>query len=39
MTAAFSGGLFLAVGMVHLLPEAEENFEEYYSEIGVERNK
>ena len=27
---AFSGGLFLAVGLVHLLPEAAANFEESY---------
>lgn len=29
---AFSGGLFLAVGIIHLLPEAAENFENYYKE-------
>ena len=27
--AAFSGGLFLSVGLYHLLPEAVENFEKY----------
>jgi len=27
---AFSGGLFLAVGILHLLPEAAENFDNYY---------
>jgi zinc transporter 1/2/3 len=27
---AFSGGLFLCVGMLHLLPEAQEKFEDYY---------
>jgi zinc transporter 1/2/3 len=27
LTSAFSGGLFLAVGVIHLLPEANENFE------------
>jgi zinc transporter 1/2/3 len=32
MTKAFSGGLFLAVGLVHLLPEANEHFENYYKE-------
>jgi len=30
LTKAFSGGLFLAVGIVHLLPEASENFENYF---------
>ena len=29
---AFSGGLFLAVGLVHLLPEAVANFEETYDD-------
>jgi len=29
---AFSGGLFLCVGLLHLLPEANENFNEYYEE-------
>lgn len=33
-TAAFSGGLFLSVGLIHLLPEAAENFEDYYAEKG-----
>lgn len=28
----FSGGLFLAVGILHLLPEAAENFENFYKE-------
>ena len=28
---AFSGGLFLCVGLLHLLPEANENFNEYYA--------
>ena len=30
MTKAFSGGLFLAVGLVHLLPEANEHFGNYF---------
>lgn len=29
---AFSGGLFLAVGILHLLPEAAENFDNYYKD-------
>ncbi|CAK66732.1 unnamed protein product (macronuclear) [Paramecium tetraurelia] len=29
---AFSGGLFLAVGLVHLLPEAAENFEQSFDD-------
>lgn len=29
---AFSGGLFLAVGLVHLLPEAVDNFEETFDD-------
>ena len=27
---AFSGGLFMGIGLFHLLPEAQENFESYY---------
>jgi len=30
LASAFSGGLFLAVGILHLLPEANEKFEDYY---------
>lgn len=29
LTRAFSGGLFLGVGLIHLLPEANEKFEDY----------
>ena len=29
LTRAFSGGLFLGVGLIHLLPEANEKFEAY----------
>ena len=29
-SSAFSGGLFLSVGLLHLLPEANENFEKYW---------
>lgn len=29
---AFSGGLFLAVGLVHLLPEAAESFADSFEE-------
>lgn len=32
LSNGFSGGLFLAVGILHLLPEAAENFENYYEE-------
>ena len=28
---AFSGGIFLGIGFFHLFPEANENFEKYYS--------
>lgn len=28
---AFSGGLFMGIGLFHLLPEANENFQKYYS--------
>ena len=28
---AFSGGLFMGIGLFHLLPEAGENFESYYT--------
>jgi len=31
LASAFSGGLFLAVGILHLLPEASESFEKYYA--------
>lgn len=37
---AFSGGLFLSVGIIHLLGEGAESFEEYYlkkdSEFEIE---
>jgi len=36
LTRAFSGGLFLAVGIVHLLPEAAENFEDYFKSNGYQ---
>lgn len=28
---AFSGGLFISIGLMHILPESNENFETYYS--------
>ncbi|KAL4477967.1 hypothetical protein ABPG72_013375 [Tetrahymena utriculariae] len=31
LSSAFSGGLFLAVGLLHLLPDATESFENYYT--------
>jgi zinc transporter 1/2/3 len=33
MCKSFSGGLFLAVGLLHILPEANENFEKYFKSI------
>lgn len=36
---SFSGGLFLAVGLLHLLPEAAENFEDYYTEKDPESDE
>jgi solute carrier family 39 (zinc transporter), member 1/2/3 len=32
MSGAFSGGLFLGIGLIHLLPESNESFENYYKE-------
>jgi len=32
-TAAFSGGLFLSVGVIHLLPEAAGSFDEYFDSL------
>jgi len=32
LSSAFAGGLFLAVGLLHLMPEANENFETYYED-------
>lgn len=29
---AFSGGLFLAIALIHILPEAAENYNEWYAE-------
>ena len=34
LSGAFSGGLFLSIGLIHLLPESNENFEEYFESIG-----
>jgi zinc transporter 1/2/3 len=33
-TAAFSGGLFFSVGLLHLLSESSANFEEYFATNG-----
>ena len=30
LSGAFSGGLFLSIGLIHLLPESNENFEKYF---------
>lgn len=35
LSSAFSGGLFIAVGMIHLLPEAVEKFETFCEEKGI----
>lgn len=35
-TSSFAGGLFLSVGLLHLLPEAVECFESYFSDQKVE---
>jgi zinc transporter 1/2/3 len=32
LSAAFSGGLFLSVGILHILPEASENFTDYFDD-------
>lgn len=32
LSGAFSGGLFLGIGLIHLLPESNESFENYYKE-------
>lgn len=32
ISGAFSGGLFLGIGLIHLLPESNDNFEHYYKE-------
>ena len=33
MASAFSGGLFLSVGMIHLLPEAQSSIDTYWEEV------
>ncbi len=33
---AFSGGIFIAVALMHIIPEACENFENYYKENNDE---
>ncbi|EAS06217.1 metal cation transporter, ZIP family protein (macronuclear) [Tetrahymena thermophila SB210] len=32
IASAFSGGLFLSVGLIHILPEAAENFDNYLNQ-------
>jgi len=32
LSSGFSGGLFLSVGLIHLIPEAAEKFDEYFKE-------
>ena len=36
LSNGFSGGLFLAIGLIHLLPEANENFEKFFWSIDDE---
>lgn len=36
ISSAFAGGLFLSVGIIHLLPEATGHFESYYSKMTPE---
>ena len=36
LSNGFSGGLFLAIGFIHLLPEANENFVKYFWSIDDE---
>lgn len=36
---AFSGGLFVSVGLIHILFEANENFENYYKKSAEEEKK
>ncbi|EAR98829.1 metal cation transporter, ZIP family protein (macronuclear) [Tetrahymena thermophila SB210] len=31
--SAFSGGLFISIGLIHILPEAGEDFEKYYNSV------
>jgi solute carrier family 39 (zinc transporter), member 1/2/3 len=38
VTSAFSGGLFFAVGLIHLLPEAVEKYA-VYAQQNVHENK
>lgn len=33
---SFSSGIFLGVGIFHLLPEAAEKFEDYFEDNGIE---
>jgi len=38
ISAAFSGGLFLGIGLIHLLPESNEGFERYFNSKDKEDN-
>ncbi|KAL4494249.1 hypothetical protein ABPG73_018768 [Tetrahymena malaccensis] len=31
--SAFSGGLFISIGLIHILPEAGEDFDKYYNSV------
>ena len=35
LTKSFSGGLFLAIGILDILPEAAKNFEDYYEANNI----
>jgi len=37
IAGGFSGGLFLSVGLIHLLPEANVSFENYFESIGSDK--
>ena len=36
LSSAFAGGLFLSVGLLHILPEAQHSFESYHKETDPE---
>ena len=39
ISSAFAGGLFLSIGILHILPEAEESFQTYYEQLNKEKEK
>ncbi len=36
LSSAFAGGLFLSIGILHILPESHEHFEAYYKQLKDE---